>query len=231
MDILEQGLRKRPPEPSKWADRREKPKPWLRGFLDESERDSVDKVISESDRIRMGLDVKFAPHLTAEERGLPSWLGSAVERFRRRLAVTDTSVARFVISGAISNYHGRFPGIAEEVMLSLAQRHPIYVAGALEGAARDVGLLLGLSHPRRGQVPPSFQADPKSEEENLDKVAKELRPPPWTNLPITAADCAKFIKKHALGGPKWPYNGLTFDEGIAPVDVELAKEALPALSH
>jgi SLOG cluster2/ATPase family associated with various cellular activities (AAA) len=213
MSFLEQELRKRPPEPSKRADRRGKPRPWLKGFLDKSERASVDKVISKNDRIRMGLDVTFAPHLTKEERnGLAPWLGKSVERFRRRLAVTDTSVARFVISGAISGHEGRFPGIAEEVMLSLAQGHPIYVAGALPGAARDVGLLLGLSHPRRGQVPPSFEADPKSEERNLHKVAKELRPPPWTDLPITATECAEFLKRHALGGPKWPCNGLTFDE-------------------
>lgn len=180
MRFLEQELRKRPPEPSKRPDRRGKPRPWLKSFLDESERASVDKVIPENDRIRMGLDVTFAPHLTAEEHAeLEPWpfLSKVVERFRRRLAGTDISVARFVISGATSGHGGRFPGIAEEAMLSLAQGHPIYVAGALAGAARDVGLLLGLSHPHKGQVPPSFEADPKSEEKNWTRLRKNSTPP------------------------------------------------------
>ena len=57
-----------------------------------------------------------------------------------------------------------FPGIPEEVMLTLAQGKPVYLAGAFGGGAADVGSLLGLAHPRRGDVPLSLQAEPSEAE-------------------------------------------------------------------
>lgn len=106
----------------------------------------------------------------------------------------------------------RFPGIPEEVMLTLAQGKPVYIAGAFGGGAADVGSLLGLAHPRRGDVPPSLQAEPSEAEGSLSTIADKLRPGPWTDLPITAAELASFLKAHALGGSKWPDNALTFEE-------------------
>ncbi|MBP0115998.1 hypothetical protein [Bradyrhizobium vignae] len=215
MKFLGEELRRRPAEPR--AHRRGKPDPWLENFLDDikQERDSVDAEVPIADRDRLGLKVTFAPHLTDKERERAAsepWLCSALEHFRRRLAVTDASVARFVVAGARSGHKGRFPGIAEEVMLTLAQRKPIYVAGAFGGAAADVGSLLGLAHPRRGEVPLSFQAEPWEAEGSLSTIADELRPGPWTELPITAGEVAVFLKAHALGGPKWPDNALSFEE-------------------
>jgi hypothetical protein len=215
MRFLEEELGKRPPEPSAHAHRRRNPDPWLVSFLDNSrnERASVNRAISSNDRNRMGLNVTFAPHLTKEERRLSDrWLSSGLEHFRRRLAVTDASVARFVVAGARTGYYGRFPGVPEEIMLSLAQGKPVYITGAFGGAAADVGPLLGLAHPCRGKIPPSLQAEPKGKEQSLLTIAHELRPGPWTDLPINAAELALFFKAHALGGPKWPDNGLTFDE-------------------
>jgi hypothetical protein len=43
-------------------------------------------------------------------------------------------------------------------------------------------------------------------------ITDKLRPGPWKNLPITAAQLAPFLKAHALGGQKWPDNALTFEE-------------------
>jgi len=215
MKFLEDELRERPPEPRADAGRRGKPDPWLENFLDDIKRehDSVAAAISAADRDRMGLKVTFAPHLTDEERAeLDPWLCSALEHFRRRLAVTDASVARFVVAGARVGFKGRFPGIPEEVMLTLAQGKPVYIAGAFGGAAADVGSLLGLAHPRRGEVPPSLQAEPRDAEEGLPKIACKLRPGPWTELPIKAAELAPFLQAHALGGSKWPDNALTFEQ-------------------
>jgi hypothetical protein len=215
MNFLRDELRTRPPEPSADANRRGKPDPWLESFLDDVslEREETDKAISAADRDRLGVKVTFAPHLTDEERTqLDRWLKSGLEHFRRRLAVTDAAVARFVVSGARSDYFGRFPGIPEEVMLTLAQGKPVYIAGAFEGAGFDVGSMLGLAHPRRGEVPPSLQAEPRENEGSLSTIAEKLRPGPWADLPITAAELVQFLKAHALGGPKWPNNGLTFEE-------------------
>jgi hypothetical protein len=214
MKFLEEELRKRPPEPSPASRRRGNPDPWLESFLDKTTEDRarVNAAISSEDRKRMGLNVTFAPLLTKHERRLSNWLRSQLDHFRRRLAVTDASVARFVVAGARTGHYGRFPGIPEEVMLSLAQAKPIYIAGAFAGAAADVGSLLGLAHPRKGEVPVSLQAEPKAEEDSLKMIADKLRPGPWTDLPVTASQLALFLKAHALGGPKWPDNGLTFDE-------------------
>lgn len=215
MNFLKDELGKRPPEPSSRARRRGNPDPWLENFLDNSRRDreSADAAISLDERKRMGLRVTFASHLTSRERRLANpWLRSALEHFRRRLAVTEISVAMFVVAGARTRYYGRFPGVPEEVMLSLAQGKPVYIAGAFGGTAADIGSMLGLAHPRRGEVPGSLQAEPIAEERNLKTIADKLRPAPWTKLPLTAAELVDFFKTHALGGPKWPKNGLTFDE-------------------
>jgi SLOG cluster2 len=214
MKFLEQELRKRPPEPSAALRHRTNPDPWLESVLDNSraERTLVNGAISPDDRNSMGLHVTFAPLLTREERGLDRWLCSALDHFRRRLAVTDSSAARFVVAGVRSGYYGRFPGIPEEVMLSLAQAKPIYIAGGFGGAAADIGSLLWLAHPPRGEMPTWLQAEPMGNEELLSTIADKLRPGPWTDLPINANHLALFLSVHALGGPKWPNNGLTFDE-------------------
>jgi hypothetical protein len=215
MKFLEDELRKRPSEPSADDRYRSKPDPWLESFLDDTpeERTNVDAAIPRADRERMGLKVTFAPHLTADEREhLDQWQQAGLEHFRRRLAITDGSVARFVVAGARTNHFGRFPGIPEEVMLSLAQQKPVYIAGAFGGAAEDVGSLLGLAHPRLGAVPTCLRADPEGAESKLTDLEDRLRPGPWTDLPITAKDLASFLKAHALGGPKWPDNALSFEE-------------------
>jgi hypothetical protein len=215
MKFLEDELRMRPAEPSADPGRRGKPDPWLESFLDdiEHEHNSVDAAISPSDRDRMGVKVGFAPFLTMDERThLDRWQCSQLEHFRRRLAVTDASVARFVVAGARSDHYGRFPGIPEEVMLTLAQGKPVYIAGAFGGTAADIGSLLGLAHPQLGEVPLSLQADPKEAEASLATIEDKLQPAPWTELPVTAAQIVPFLKAHALGGPDWPDNALTFDE-------------------
>jgi hypothetical protein len=215
MKFLGDELRKRPPEPSADADRRDKPDPWLESFFDDikDEHGSVNAAMPVADRDRMGMKVTFAPHLTNEERAnLDEWLRSVLEHFRRRLAVTDASVARFVVAGERTEYKGRFPGVAEEVMLTLAQGKPVYIAGAFGGVAADVGSLLGLAHPRLGAVPPWLHAEPRDSEGSLLTIADKLRPGPWADLPLTGAELAPFLKGHALGGPKWPRNALTFEE-------------------
>jgi hypothetical protein len=216
MKQLAQELQSRPPEPSAKQYRREQPDPWLENFVDDTpdgrERTMANNSVPHDTRKRYGLHVTISPHLTQEERGRDPWLGQVLERFRRRLAVSEVSVARFVIAGATTRHYGRFPGIAEEVMLTLAQGKPVYIAGAFGGAASDVGSLLGLSHPRKGLVPASLQAHPKENEQLVLEISDELQPGPWADLPVTAADLGPFFKAHALSGPKWPENGLTFAE-------------------
>lgn len=216
MKLLKVELGSRPPEPSKEKHHRDEPDPWLESFLDDTrdERKAVNEALPELDRKRLGVRVRFTPHIAEVERTyLGEWSQRVLERFRRRLAASEISVARFVISGATTAHHGRFPGIGEEVMLSLAQGKPIYVAGGFDGAAYDVGCLLGLSHPQTGAVADSFLAGQNPWTDRcLTAIAAELQPGPWTNLPVSAHDLISFLKEHAVGGSKWPENGLTAAE-------------------
>lgn len=94
-------------------------------------------------------------------------------------------------------------------MLTLVLGAPIYVAGRFGGAAAEVGSLLGLAHPRTGEVPTSLRAESPDNERLLDSIADKLRPAPWTDLPLRGSDLASFLKDHAIGSPRWPDNGLT----------------------
>jgi hypothetical protein len=57
---LNELLQKRPPEPSNESSQRENPAPWVKNFLDEDQKNSVE--ISPEDRTRMGLHVRFASY-------------------------------------------------------------------------------------------------------------------------------------------------------------------------
>ena len=135
-----------------------------------------------------------------------------IERFRRRLASTEGSAARFIIGGNPS-YVGRPSGIVEETILSLALKQPIYVAGEFGGAASDLGIVLGLARLRTGEIPESLRDHlSATERSDLERIKTILQPPPLTDLPVYPDDQVGFLHAHELGGEKWPDNGLTVDE-------------------
>jgi hypothetical protein len=89
------------------------------------------------------------PVLTDEEKNTigeeADWATGALWAFSKRLMMTELATARVVFGGArvaaTKSAHGettpqRFPGIAEEVMLSLALRQPVYIVGTFGGAAQ-----------------------------------------------------------------------------------------------
>jgi hypothetical protein len=212
--LLADDLKKLSVEPSKMEKRRHEPAPWLECFVKvDGATSKIDRVISREKRTRYGLKLTTTDYLTAEERKMPkcdAWSMRIIERFRRRLAVSESSVARFAIAGATENHYGRVPGIAEEVMLTLALGKPVYVAGGFGGAALDVGALLGLARFRTGDTPDSLKAQP--EEPQLQAITDKLRPGPWTSLPINASQFVDFFKSHAIEGPLWPDNGLSTED-------------------
>ena len=62
----------------------------------------------------------------------------------RQLMQKETD-ARIVMGGRVEGYKGTMPGIAEEALLSLQGRQPLYVVGGFGGCARDIAETLGLS--------------------------------------------------------------------------------------
>lgn len=210
--LLASVVKNRPVEPSKNEKRRNKPFPWLESFLKDNPAASPSKMDPE-ERVRLGLKLVTRHYLTRQERmafAQDTWSATLVERFRRRLAVSESSVARFAVAGATEMHGGRVPGIAEELMLTLVLQKPVYVAGGFGGAAMDVGGLLGLARTRTGEVPTSLRAQPG--ESKLVDIRDKLQPGPWTSLPVTAAEIAVFLKEHAIGGPRWLDNGLSAEE-------------------
>jgi hypothetical protein len=213
MQHLLTGLRARKVEPWRSQQRREEPAPWLENYLNEDAAKKVDSSVSPQERARLGLRVIPASHLSKREQSdFNEWQLRALERFRRRLSVTEGSVARFAIGGATEKHKGRMPGIIEELMLALATNSPIYVAGGCGGAARDAGSLLGLAQPRTGEAPRSLRALSSTLQSALDDIASKLRPSPWPGLPVKPEEVATFLREHAIGGSKWPDNGLTARE-------------------
>ena len=69
------------------------------------------------------------------------WLSglTAMREFQR--SCTD---ARVLLGGQVANYKGRMPGVAEEALVSLRARQPVFLIGGFGGCARDVAETLGL---------------------------------------------------------------------------------------
>jgi hypothetical protein len=157
--------------------------------------------------------VEFLPFETAVP--LPKVLSGvepSLTLFRKRHQLALISVAQFAIGGRLDppgdGDNKRYPGVAEEIMLALAMKHPVYISGKLPGGAQWAGVLLGLGRTWKGP-PPEFD----QEWLHIPPQAEGFfRPPPLVDLPLTRDDLIRFFRCHALGGPQWVNNGLSADE-------------------
>ena len=148
-----------------------------------------------------------------EEAGHHKWRARAIERFRRRWAVSEESVARFIIGGVRETEGDRPSGLVDETIHSLALGRPIYLAGGFGGASEDIGALLGLTKFRTAAVPESLTRPMATNlSQDLAEIAPRLRPPPFLSLPVSPDEQIQFLQQHALGGSKWPDNGLGPEE-------------------
>jgi hypothetical protein len=133
-------------------------------------------------------------------------LAWAISLFRMRVRLTHDIDALIVFGGKDGESWGRFPGIAEEVMLALAFGKPIYIMGGVGGAASAVGKLLGLG---------DTIANP-DECLNEVKPMSALCPPrfrrafavPDHQLPETIEEMRDYFFQHSLTTKAWPWNGL-----------------------
>jgi SLOG cluster2/ATPase family associated with various cellular activities (AAA) len=144
-------------------------------------------------------------------------LRQAATPFRMRWMMSCRCVARVLISGKISGFSGRMPGILEETMLALCLRQPLYIIGGFGGAAQVVGELLGLAStwPSGRRSVGCFSASARAGVDVDRAVAAAphiFRPAGFPNLPLTFADAMVFVPGYSLDGPGWPPNGLTVGE-------------------
>jgi hypothetical protein len=229
--ILIDELKKRPLDLSREEASRSNPDPrflsFLKGFDPNTALSEAEASLDGIQPTSIGCSFVVQPYLDEEERrwwadsksreaGKLNWQVRALERFRRRLAVSEASVARFVVGGDPRPHGNRPSGIVEETILSLALKQPIYVAGGFGGAAADLGIVLGLATIRTGAIPDSLKSHLQAEEERwLEEISERLRPPPLTFLPVSPSEQVNFLRGHALDGPDWPYNGLSVKDNRA----------------
>ncbi|HEX6373319.1 MAG TPA: hypothetical protein VF006_30630 [Longimicrobium sp.] len=144
----------------------------------------------------------------------------AVRLFRMRALVTRLADAHLAFGGRETGFSGRFPGIAEEVMLSLAAGTPVYLCGGFGGGTRAVGEALGLG-PAWAAVPRALRVETHGdwaillEEMVRARRGIHFQLPHRADLPLDYHDLVKFLNAHALEGPRWPDNGLNPDENRA----------------
>ena len=62
-----------------------------------------------------------------------------------RKLMCDQTVARIVLGGKLDGYKGAMPGVAEETLLALAAKRPVFLVGGFGGCARAIAEALGLA--------------------------------------------------------------------------------------
>lgn len=72
------------------------------------------------------------------------WSKGLTAMRKRMLNETD---ARIVLGGRVEGYKGIMPGIAEEALLSLEKRQPLFLMGGFGGCAKDIAETLGFVLP------------------------------------------------------------------------------------
>lgn len=61
-----------------------------------------------------------------------------------RDVVTGVSDARIILGGRVEGFKGRMPGIAEEALVALSVRQPLFLLGGFGECARDIACDLSL---------------------------------------------------------------------------------------
>ena len=64
-----------------------------------------------------------------------------------RRVMREATTARIVIGGRVSDYMGHMPGVAEEALLSLEARQPLFLIGGFGGCTRDIAETIVLQEP------------------------------------------------------------------------------------
>ncbi len=103
----------------------------VRGFVD------IVLLSDDGNKIFLKERLKMEPQQTRDEM----WSNGLTNMRRAMLAETN---ARIVLGGKVTQFKGSMPGIAEEALLSLQARQPLYLMGGFGGCARDIAEIIGL---------------------------------------------------------------------------------------
>ena len=67
-----------------------------------------------------------------------------------RELMREQTDARLVLGGKLEGYKGAMPGIAEEALLAMKAKQPVFLVGGFGGCARDIAETLGIVDPWAG---------------------------------------------------------------------------------
>jgi hypothetical protein len=96
------------------------------------------------------LTIHERQRLSRQQATEKEWSAGLTAMRRTMLSRTD---ARVVLGGRVDRFKGAMPGIAEETLLSLGAKQPLFVMGGFGGCARDIAETLGLVDPWAGSRP------------------------------------------------------------------------------
>ncbi len=165
------------------------------------------------------LHVNPSPESVSDWKTSDDWckrLGRALALFRLRAQAARLTDAHIAFGGRVFGSSGRFPGIAEEVMLSLKAGNAVYLCGGFGGAARAVGEVLGFGSPWF-RVPDCLRSEKQGKgTSTLEAAVRDwggrFQLPNCNDLPLNYEELVQFLRSHAIDGSQWPANGLSPDE-------------------
>ncbi|MBR0911466.1 hypothetical protein [Bradyrhizobium japonicum] len=141
----------------------------LEGLADLVFLDQSGKKISLSERVTRSTDPSPA-----------EWVAGLTAM---RTAMTDETGARVALGGQTTNYRGRLPGIAEEALIQLERKAPLFLLGGFGGCSFDIARAMGTDRrdiQRSASLPPwpgieAFRAyGPESMHNGLDPDENRL---------------------------------------------------------
>lgn len=137
----------------------------------------------------------------------------ALSLFRLRVRMLQDLSALVVLGGKDDGLSwGRMAGIAEEVMIALALRKPVFVLGGAGGAAQAVGQLLGLDEAPVGLERCLTPAANAALHHALARYAPSFEIPGEPDSPRDLAELRRFLFHRGVTTAAWPWNGLSLAE-------------------
>ncbi|WP_448204978.1 TIR domain-containing protein [Azospirillum sp. sgz302134] len=153
--------------------------------------------------------------------GAYAWARGMLAMRERMTADTD---ARVVLGGKLRSFTGRYPGIVEEVLLSLQARKPVFILGGFGGAAQAVAELL------RGETPARLDTKAMRADQDYDAMVRFYdRDIVDRKLPLPPIDCEavfREIRNVAGADLNGLNNGLSTEENLALLRMQDIDEAV-----
>lgn len=229
---LEQVLKANREAPPEVGGPVERP-PRVRNYLGHPASLHAERGVAQADRSSVEfIRLKTISACELEELGAPTeeWFGAmplkpsdaydprrhvawALSLFRMRVRMLQDVSALVVLGGKDDGLSwGRMAGIAEEVMIALALRKPVFVLGGAGGAAQAVGKLLGLDAAPAGLQRCLTPAAKAALSHALTPYAPSFEIPGVPDSPRDLDELRRFLFHRGVTTAAWPWNGLSQTE-------------------